>query len=842
MKIKIIAWCTVAALVLGFVGLTFALKGDKSINYGMASGNIGFSDDDIDITDSVIGNNSFKISENDDFIFSLDGEANPVIEHKGSGKVWKSVSDSSAGGGKFSSALILNYYSDNATKITLYSKEQAVDKNQAKVFDTKDGVRVEYIFGELIENYIYPEMITKERMDKFVENLDEEDADYLLRRYRLYVLSEYEEAEREYLLSEYPKLKKEDLYVLSDMSTKLVKKKTDEIFRKAGYTEEDKALDNGDFTSKKENPQTFKVALNYALTDNGFKVTVNSDECDYYTDYPLTGINVLPYFDSFGEEDKGYFVLPSGSGALLNVSDYKKETIINIPIYGQNLAVETDIKNVNEHCALPFFGQYKNESGYLCMLQNGSQQAQVVVDKNNYSSGVSADFSLIDNGSYSMTSSNPVQLFANGESEKTFSVEYVLFDKLEKETAYSKMAQVYRKRLIEQGILENKTEKEDSLFVAQFSGSVNYDKNALGFIPVNKEQALTTFEDVKEIVGEISEYTGENLNVLLTGWNQKGLNRQKLGELEFSKALGGKKGYKELSDYLKKKGISSYLDVNFSMTENFSDDGFSVSSEASRGINNSIIYLNVPDYLTNGFSTSKYNLLSPKFFTDIMEKYLSDENIKSAGINVSDLTSVLYGDYTDSSVFGRKNAMNQVEKSLEMADKKEISISGKSGNLYALNYLNLMTDIPYKSAEINAFYRDIPFVQTVLHGYKNYVSELVNDSENIEKTVLHLIESGSGLYYNITAKSFDKLFDTEYQHIYNTNYSYLKEEMQQSYEKLSTALKGLGNKEIAEHRYINNEVVKVTYENGTEIYVNYGNKDYAVNDSVVKAMDYLRID
>ena len=45
MKIKIIAWCTVAALVLGFVGLTFALKGDKSINYGMASGNIGFSDD-----------------------------------------------------------------------------------------------------------------------------------------------------------------------------------------------------------------------------------------------------------------------------------------------------------------------------------------------------------------------------------------------------------------------------------------------------------------------------------------------------------------------------------------------------------------------------------------------------------------------------------------------------------------------------------------------------------------------------------------------------------------------------------------------------------------------------
>ena len=842
MKVKIITWCTVFALVLSFVGLTFILKGDKVINYGLKNGNINFSENDTDITDSVIGSQSYTALENENFSLSLDGSANPVITHKKSGRVWKAVPDENAGNSKYASSLILNYFSDSSTNITLYSSEGSVDKNQVKVFALDNCVRVEYIFGEIVADYVYPEMISKERMEQFTSKMNEDDADYLLRRYRLYVLSEYDDTDKDYLLSQYPRLKDEDLYILQEMSTKLMKKKTDEILRNAGYTAEDRDKDNGGDLVEKVNPQTFKASLNYSLTDNGFKVTVNSDECLYYSDYPLTNINILPYFDSFTQGDNGYFVLPSGSGALMDAATDNEETQINIPVYGENLTINSDFKELKQQYILPVFGQYKGSGGYLCILDKGSQQANIVVDRNTVASGASADFTLIDHGDYTMSSSNPVQLFANGESESEFSAEYVLFNDLKEETAYSQMAVYYRKLLINKGVLSENTKGENALLVADFIGAINYDTMALGFIPVNREYALTTFEDVEKITNELSEYATDGIRIMLSGWNQKGLNRQKLGELEFSNKLGGKKGYESLVQNLKKKGVKTYLDVNFALTEKFSDDGFSVTSQGARGINNSIAKLKLYDALSNGTIDSGFNLVSPELYSKLMSKYLKNDLLKQSGINVSELTSVLYGDYVDDIVISKKQAIKEITSVLSEAKKKGISISGKAGNSYALQYMELITDISLTSSGINAFYRDVPFVQMVLHGYVDYTSESLNNSENMQRTLLKLIETGSGMHYTLTANSFDKLFETEYEHIYNTNYSYLKDRILNAYKTLNTALSGLNDVAIKEHCYIDDEIVKVTYENGTVIYVNYSEKDYFNNDIKIFANNYLRLD
>lgn len=843
MKRKIIAWCTTFALVLSFVGLTFLLSKKNSVKYGISSGNIGYTESNGDITEFVIGNSGYKAAENEKYILELDGYANPVIRDKKTGSIWKSVPDDNGGNSKYSSALTLNYFSDNSTQITLYSSEGSVDKDQAKVFALEDGVKVEYCFGEMTDDYIYPETISEERMKKFVSLMSEEDADYLLRRYTLYVLSELEGQDKEYLLGKYPRLKEENLYVATDMSTKLMMRKSDEILRNAGYTSEDRDKDNGEISTEKVNPQTFKVGVVYTLTDEGFKATVNTKDCQFYSDYPLADINVLPYFDSFSFGEKGYFVLPSGSGALMKADNTEKEVSVNLPVYGNNISLTQELEAADQKCIFPVFGQYKNSRGYLCIIGEGAQQAEIIADRNSISSAASVNYSLIDSHSYTMSSSNPIELFATDEADDVFSAEYVLFSDMKEETAYSDMAVYYRNRLINEGILTPKTHGSDPFLLTEFIGAINYDTLALGFLPVNREFVTTTFNESLQITEEVKAYTGnENLKLLFTGWNKKGLNRQKLGSISFSNKVGGKRGYKETVTALKEQGIESYLDTNFALTESFVGDGFSKTSQTARGVNNSIVKLSLMDSLTHKYLESDFTLISPKKFQKLGNAYLDNKEFSYSGMGVSELTSVLYGDYSQNKLFSREQSVNAVVNILKTAQEKKVSILGDSGNLYALPYINLVNNLSAVSSDNNEFYRDIPFVQMVLHGYVDYVTEQLNDSENIQRDILKLIETGSGLHYALTANEYEKLFDTEYSHIYNRNYDYLKDEIKEGYSTLKNALGGLYDKTILKHNYITRDVVCITYENGTVIYVNYSNTDYSIDNIKVPAMGYQRAD
>jgi len=842
MKRKIIAWCTTFALILGFVGLTFLLSKKNSVKYGIDSGSIGYTESDKDITELVMGKSGYTVTENEKFILELDDFANPVIYDKQTGNTWKSVPENDGGNSKYSSALTLNYFSDNSTKITLYSSEGSVDKNQAKVFALDGGVKVEYCFGEMSDDYIYPETISEKRMNEFLSKMSESDADYILRRYTLYVLSELEGQDKDYLLGKYPKLKDENLYVVTDMSTKLMMRKSDEIMRKAGYTVEDRDKDNGEISGEKINPQTFKVGVIYTLTNEGFKVTVNTEDCKFYSDYPLTDINVLPYFDSFASGEEGYFVLPSGSGALMKANNNEKEALVSLPVYGNNIALTGELEDNAQKCVFPIFGQYKNSKGYLCIIGEGSQQAEIIADRNSISSAASVNFALIDSYMYTMSSSNPVELFATDEADDVFSAEYVLFSGMEEENAYSNMAVYYRNRLLNDGVLNEKTHGSDPLVLTEFINVINYDTLALGFLPINREFVATSFNDSLKIAEEIKGYTdGENLKLLFTGWNKKGLNRQKLGGINFSNKAGGEKSYKATITALNEYGIESYLDTNFALTEGFVGDGFSKTSQAARGVNNSIVKLSLKDALTDKYLESDFSLVSPKQFEKLGKAYLKNAVFSQSGMGVAELTSVLYGDYSQNKLFSREKAINEVVNVLNTVQKKDVSILGDVCNLYTLPYINLINNLTPVSSKDNEFYRDIPFVQMVLHGYVDYVTESLNGSENIQKDILKLIETGSGLHYTLTANEYEKLFETEYAHIYNTNYSYLKEEIKNSYKLLNDALHGLGDKAIIKHSYMTDDVVCVEYEDGTLIYVNYGMSDYLINDIKVPASGYGRV-
>ena len=89
---------------------------------------------------------------------------------------------------------------------------------------------------------------------------------------------------------------------------------------------------------------------------------------------------------------------------------------------------------------------------------------------------------------------------------------------------------------------------------------------------------------------------------------------------------------------------------------------------------------------------------------------------------------------------------------------------------------------------------------------------------------------------------FDELYQTSFDELYNSQYTQNKERIIEQYTVLRQALSGLSDQAIIAHESLSGTVKKVTYENGTCLYVNYGTSDYHDGDAVVKAKSYLRVD
>ena len=70
------------------------------------------------------------------------------------------------------------------------------------------------------------------------------------------------------------------------------------------------------------------------------------------------------------------------------------------------------------------------------------------------------------------------------------------------------------------------------------------------------------------------------------------------------------------------------------------------------------------------------------------------------------------------------------------------------------------------------------------------------------------------------------------------NYETWKESIISEYKRINQALKPVQGKKIVNHELLENRVVKVTYENGYAIYLNYNNFDVQAEGVSLSAMDF----
>ena len=215
MKRKLIVWGITLAVLAAGCGIFLLLPSGGGAVYGIKSGTVIFSESEKDITQGVVSATEYKAAENSAFELLLNSRGDIYVRHKQSGRVWSAVPQNAADA-KHKSSLNIEYYDNNAP-VTLYSSNSSADKKQFRVYSAENGVNIEYIFGEMQEAYIYPEQISEKRMKKLLSEMSGDDAAFIDRRYTLYSIELTEGADRDYLLNQYPRLKNENLYVLTDV-------------------------------------------------------------------------------------------------------------------------------------------------------------------------------------------------------------------------------------------------------------------------------------------------------------------------------------------------------------------------------------------------------------------------------------------------------------------------------------------------------------------------------------------------------------------------------------------------------------------------------------------------
>ena len=289
------------------------------------------------------------------------------------------------------SQIIVNYI-DNGSKKVFTSYEMAALRDQIKVKNIKNGIRVEYTIGREEARRLVPRLVEKSDfettiLDPLIEyyGLDPElkltppiqqDWFYYKKLFDFYTFMSLENCATEKLkndmLKNFPITEKMDVYVL-DPNITTVQLEELEGWIKSGcpsysYEEMDAQHQKTEYQGEDENPPLFKMALEYTIgTDGAISVRLPANGLRFNeSKYQLDNISILPYMGAGNNTYDGYTFYPDGSGALFTFDDLNTATTTTISskMYGVDYAYHKITGTYQENITYPVFGVVEDTEYY----------------------------------------------------------------------------------------------------------------------------------------------------------------------------------------------------------------------------------------------------------------------------------------------------------------------------------------------------------------------------------------------------------------------------------------------------------------------------------------------
>ncbi len=262
--------------------------------------------------------------------------------------------------------------SDNTTS-TFLSFREAANRDQIRVKNIKNGIRIEYTMGREQAKMLVPMLIEKSRFEDLMATIeknispDDREArhqfDKIKSYYNKYDTTNMSKKEQDIIHAQYPATKTMAVYVFNPKATENEIARCENIIKTFApdYTYEDLEEDHAQtqYVSKDANPPLFKMALEYTLDENGLSVRLPANGIRFNESlFRLESITVLPYMGAGNNSYEGYNFFPDGSGALFDYQDLNINTakIVTGKVYGKDFAYHSVTGEYQKSISYPVFG------------------------------------------------------------------------------------------------------------------------------------------------------------------------------------------------------------------------------------------------------------------------------------------------------------------------------------------------------------------------------------------------------------------------------------------------------------------------------------------------------
>lgn len=723
----------------------------------------------------------------------------------------------------------LTYYDNTGNALKYDNFTHSVESGQFEVEKVEDGFNVVYTLGEVKSDIeAIPKYISEERFNTLIlGKLEEKDQKEIEKRFK------YDEQNKR--------------YERRDSSLKGVGlSKVTRIFESVGYDEAQIAIDKAAYGEEESGSASVIVPVHYRLEQGHLRVSIPENGIQYPDTMKIQSLSLLPFFGASGPKDKGYSLVPDGSGSLIYFNNKKTSVSpYSTALYGSDHAVNQLSQIQKEQKArMPVFGMSYGDKGYLAVIDKGDAVASVEADVSgrlNQYNTVHSSFSLSSMEEVTLTNgwrSSTVKRFQAQPFHNEMSVIYEFLSA--DDASYSGMASTYRDYLTEQKNLTRLGDDTELPFYVELIGGIPKKKFFLG-IPYNAYESLTTFEEAQDILKEMQSLGVEDIQLRYSGWFNGGMHHDMPKSIDIDKKLGGAKGLQSLQAYTQENGFGLYPDVSF--LEAFPEAKGFKKSYASRQITGKLAQL-FPYYIASFTQESEASpgyVLSPEAVPGIVSGFLQDyKETGLTGLSLRDLGDQLNSDFNRANVINREQAKEVVMNQLEQVRSSDASLLVEGGNSYASPYARHIVDAPVSNSGFNITDEAVPFFQLVYHGFVQYAGQAWNmaDDQDSHVQMLRAIETGSAPYYTWFYADPSAIKLTSFDALYSADYRRWIEESAERYKELRNVLQDVQNQTIVKHEKLSKGVYQTTYEKGKTVIVNYNDAAVEWNGTRVAAKSY----
>jgi hypothetical protein len=209
------------------------------------------------------------------------------------------------------------------------------------------------------------------------------------------------------------------------------------------------------------------------------------------------------------------------------------------------------------------------------------------------------------------------------------------------------------------------------------------------------------------------------------------------------------------------------------------------------------------------------------------------EELGATGFAFPFLGNTLYSYYDDE----RVNRSETLSTVTSMAASLSASAMDRP-SAYMFPYLNHYLNMPITNSQLDLFTDLVPLVPYVLKGYIPTFTPYLNFNALGKERLLQMVDFAVNPSYLLTEKPSSELRYTYSNKYFTTAFEDFREDIQDVYAYVSTALNPTLGAKVAHRTMIQTGVSRVEYDNGVTLYVNYRSAPLTVDGVTISALDY----